>query len=28
VSWQQYEQDLEARLAELHGRVHRVALAF
>jgi RNA-directed DNA polymerase len=25
VSWQQYEQDLEARLAELHGRVHRGA---
>ncbi len=24
-SWQQYEQDLEARLAELHGRVHRGA---
>src|ERR1700731_49418 len=25
VSWQQYEQGLEARLAELHGRVHRGA---
>ena len=25
VSWQQYEQDLESRLAELHGRVHRGA---
>ncbi len=25
VSWQQYEQDLEARLIELHGRVHRGA---
>jgi len=25
VSWQQYEQNLEARLAELHGRVHRGA---
>jgi RNA-directed DNA polymerase len=25
VSWRQYEQDLEARLAELHGRVHRGA---
>src|SRR5271154_3366504 len=25
VSWQQYEQDLEARLADLHGRVHRGA---
>jgi RNA-directed DNA polymerase len=25
VSWQQYEQDLEVRLAELHGRVHRGA---
>src|SRR5580692_1423702 len=25
VSWQQYEQGLEARLADLHGRVHRGA---
>src|ERR1700678_1416582 len=25
VSWQQYEQGLEGRLAELHGRVHRGA---
>ena len=25
VSWQQYERGLEARLAELHGRVHRGA---
>jgi RNA-directed DNA polymerase len=25
VSWQQYEQGLEDRLAELHGRVHRGA---
>src|SRR5580693_2067074 len=25
VSWQQYEQDLDIRLAELHGRVHRGA---
>src|SRR5580704_5954426 len=25
VSWQQYEQDLESRLADLHGRVHRGA---
>src|ERR1700685_2612268 len=25
MSWQQYEQGLEARLAELHGRVHRGA---
>src|SRR6202522_1876764 len=25
VSWRQYEQGLEARLAELHGRVHRGA---
>jgi RNA-directed DNA polymerase len=25
VSWQQYEQDLEARLIELHGRMHRGA---
>ena len=25
VSWQQYEQGLEARLAELHNRVHRGA---
>src|SRR6202041_117684 len=25
VSWEQYEQDLEVRLAELHGRVHRGA---
>jgi RNA-directed DNA polymerase len=25
VNWQQYEQGLEARLAELHGRVHRGA---
>src|SRR6201986_2486163 len=23
ISWQQYEQGLEARLVELHGRVHR-----
>jgi RNA-directed DNA polymerase len=25
ISWQQYEQGLEARLVELHGRVHRGA---
>jgi RNA-directed DNA polymerase len=25
VSWQQYEEDLEARLTELHGRIHRGA---
>ena len=25
VSWQQYEEGLETRLAELHGRVHRGA---
>jgi group II intron reverse transcriptase/maturase len=25
VTWQQYEQDLEARIKDLHGRVHRGA---
>jgi RNA-directed DNA polymerase len=25
VTWQDYEQDLEARLADLHGRIHRGA---
>src|SRR5580692_3437132 len=25
ISWQQYEEGLEARLAELHGRIHRGA---
>ena len=25
VTWQEYEQDLEARIADLHGRIHRGA---
>ena len=25
VTWQEYEQDLESRLADLHGRIHRGA---
>ena len=25
VTWQEYEQDLEARLSDLHGRIHRGA---
>jgi hypothetical protein len=25
VTWQEYEQDLETRMADLHGRIHRGA---